>query len=92
MNFRREIQAYVDEAGRLVIPAEVMVEYGLKPGSQIRIEKKAAGLSLGTPVSHLRKVYIEPTNRCNLKCRTCIRNIWDEPSGRNEQQNVWSNR
>jgi MoaA/NifB/PqqE/SkfB family radical SAM enzyme len=81
MNCRLESQAYVDEAGRLVIPAEVMFEYGLKPGSQIRIEKKAGGLALRTPVTHLRKVYIEPTNRCNLECRTCIRNVWDEPLG-----------
>ena len=81
MNYRSESQAYLDDAGRLVIPAEVMLEYGLKPGSQIRIEKKAAELSLRTPVTHLRKVYIEPTNRCNLECRTCIRNIWDEPLG-----------
>jgi bifunctional DNA-binding transcriptional regulator/antitoxin component of YhaV-PrlF toxin-antitoxin module len=44
MNYRSESQAYLDDAGRLVIPAEVMVEYGLKPGSQIRIEKKAVGL------------------------------------------------
>ena len=81
MNCRREIQAYVDDAGRLLIPAEVMAEYGLNPGSQVRIEKKAAGLSLRTPVTHLRKVYIEPTNRCNLECRICIRNVWDEPIG-----------
>jgi AbrB family looped-hinge helix DNA binding protein len=81
MNCRSESKAYVDEAGRLVIPAEVRFEYGLKPGSQIRIEKKADGLSLRTPVTHLRKVYIEPTNRCNLECRTCIRNVWDEPLG-----------
>ena len=81
MNYRSESQAYLDDAGRLVIPAEAMFEYGLKPGSQVHIEKKAEGLSLRTPVTHLRKVYIEPTNRCNLECRTCIRNIWDEPLG-----------
>jgi MoaA/NifB/PqqE/SkfB family radical SAM enzyme len=81
MNFQSKTEAYVDDMGRVIIPAEIMVEYGLKPGSQIRIEKKAAGLSLRTPVTHLRKVYIEPTNRCNLECRTCIRNIWDEPLG-----------
>ena len=33
------------------------------------------------PVSHLAKVYIEPTSKCNLSCRTCIRNVWDEPMG-----------
>ena len=31
--------------------------------------------------SHLAKLYIEPTNQCNLDCRTCIRNVWDEPQG-----------
>jgi len=31
--------------------------------------------------SRLAKIYIEPTNQCNLKCRTCIRNVWDEPQG-----------
>ena len=30
-------------------------------------------------ISRLEQVNIEPTNRCNLECRTCIRNIWDEP-------------
>jgi pyruvate-formate lyase-activating enzyme len=29
----------------------------------------------------LRKVYIEPTNACNLSCRTCVRHAWDEPEG-----------
>ena len=30
---------------------------------------------------HLARVYIEPTNRCNLECLTCISNVWDEPMG-----------
>jgi MoaA/NifB/PqqE/SkfB family radical SAM enzyme len=30
----------------------------------------------------LAKVYIEPTNQCNLDCRTCIRNVWKEPLGK----------
>jgi len=25
------------------------------------------------------KVYVEPTNACNLDCRTCMRHAWDEP-------------
>ena len=25
---------------------------------------------------NLEKLYIEPTNFCNLSCKTCIRNIW----------------
>jgi MoaA/NifB/PqqE/SkfB family radical SAM enzyme len=29
----------------------------------------------------LAKVYIEPTSSCNLDCRTCMRNVWDENPG-----------
>ena len=32
-------------------------------------------------MDELRKIYVEPTNRCNLTCVTCIRNSWDEPFG-----------
>ena len=28
-----------------------------------------------------RKIYIEPTTDCNLSCRTCMRNTWEEPGG-----------
>jgi MoaA/NifB/PqqE/SkfB family radical SAM enzyme len=33
------------------------------------------------PALPLSKVYVEPTSRCNLMCRTCMRNVWDEPLG-----------
>ena len=29
----------------------------------------------------LKKIYIEPTNRCNLNCSICVRQVWDEPMG-----------
>ena len=29
----------------------------------------------------LRKIYVEPTTRCNLNCLTCVRNVWQEPPG-----------
>jgi MoaA/NifB/PqqE/SkfB family radical SAM enzyme len=32
-------------------------------------------------MDELNKIYVEPTNRCNLTCVTCIRNSWDEPFG-----------
>ena len=37
----------------------------------------------GAPVGadDLRKVYVEPTNACNLNCTTCVRHAWDEPEG-----------
>ena len=74
--------ATINEQGQLVIPKEFVEQYGLLPGSQVRLEKAPNHLRLHRPVTQLTKVYIEPTDLCNLKCSMCIRNNWDEPLGR----------
>ena len=33
------------------------------------------------PDDRVRKAYVEPTNACNLDCRTCVRHSWDEHEG-----------
>ena len=33
------------------------------------------------PDDRVRKAYVEPTNACNLDCKTCVRHSWDEPEG-----------
>jgi MoaA/NifB/PqqE/SkfB family radical SAM enzyme len=71
----------VNEDGNLVLPPELARRYGLLPGAKIRIESNTNRLTLLRPVNQLAKVYIEPTNRCNLDCVTCIRQSWDEPLG-----------
>ena len=71
----------VDSSGRVSLPAEMAAQLGLHPGTQVRIDIRKNGLVLRRSTSHLAKVYIEPTNQCNLECRTCIRNIWDEAPG-----------
>jgi len=81
MKLRPELRARVDDEGRLVLPPEVASRFGLKPGTQVLVDEAGNNLRLLKPVTHLSKVYIEPTNRCNLECRTCIRNVWDEPLG-----------
>ncbi|MGB9521822.1 MAG: tungsten cofactor oxidoreductase radical SAM maturase, partial [Anaerolineales bacterium] len=30
-------------------------------------------------LADIQKLYIEPTTVCNLKCITCIRNVWNDP-------------
>ena len=74
--------ATINEQGQLVIPKEFVEQYGLLPGSQVRLENAPNHLRLHRPVTQLTKVYIEPTDLCNLKCSMCIRNNWDEPLGR----------
>jgi MoaA/NifB/PqqE/SkfB family radical SAM enzyme len=32
-------------------------------------------------LDRLERLYVEPTNRCNLDCRTCMRHGWEEPLG-----------
>jgi len=76
-----EWEVNIDDEGRLVLPAEVAKQFGLKKGTKTHMEKRSNGLHLRPPVTRLSKIYIEPTNRCNLECRTCIRNVWDEPLG-----------
>ncbi len=64
-----------------MLPPEFSDSFGLNPGSKVLVETQSNGLFVHRPTSQLARVYIEPTNQCNLNCRTCIRNVWDEPSG-----------
>jgi MoaA/NifB/PqqE/SkfB family radical SAM enzyme len=81
MKLKPELSSYVDGEGRLVLPPEVASRHGLNAGVRVLIDEAGNDLRLRKPVTHLAKVYIEPTNRCNLECRTCIRNAWNEPLG-----------
>jgi len=74
--------AEMDEQGRLVLPPEVIASYGLKPGAKVRLDEGSNFLRMHQPITHLTKVYIEPTVACNLDCITCFRNDWDQPMGR----------
>ena len=71
----------VDEMGHLFLPPEVAEHYGFLPGAQVLVREGSQGLLLQRPITQLDRVYVEPTSRCNLNCRTCIRNAWEEPQG-----------
>jgi MoaA/NifB/PqqE/SkfB family radical SAM enzyme len=64
-------------AGGLVLPPDEATRWGLTPGAEVLVDVTPQGLRLRNPVSHLARVYIEPTNCCNLTCRTCVRNNWE---------------
>lgn len=76
-----DLHAMIDSEGRLILPEQLARRHGLKPGAKLPVVENEHSLLLRRPVSHLAKVYIEPTSHCNLTCRTCIRNTWDEPMG-----------
>ncbi len=73
--------AEVDAEGNLKIPAETARAMGLEPGARAKIRQFADRLVLHRPVTHLARIYIEPTTLCNLQCRMCMRDTWSEPVG-----------
>jgi MoaA/NifB/PqqE/SkfB family radical SAM enzyme len=74
--------AEVDEQGRLILPPDVVAKYGMQPGAKVRLDEGENFVRMHRPVTHLTKVYIEPTVQCNLDCITCFRNAWEQPMGR----------
>jgi len=69
--------AEVDQKGNLVIPKDVVTQYGLTPGAKVRLDDGGNFLRMHRPITQLTKVYIEPTVACNLDCITCFRNDWE---------------
>jgi len=78
---RREFQVEVDAEGRLVLPREAAERLGLVPGATLHVELDGHTLLARQTIHRLSRVYVEPTTACNLACRTCVRNVWDEPMG-----------
>ena len=82
--------AEVDEQGRLILPPDVMESYGLQPGAKVRLDEGRNFVRMHRSVTHLTKVYIEPTVACNLDCITCFRNAWEQPIGRMSEETFQS--
>ncbi|MDR3636916.1 MAG: radical SAM protein, partial [Isosphaeraceae bacterium] len=72
----------LDERGHLVLPSGLAERFGFVDGATVRVEADSDAITIGRATASLARVYVEPTTLCNLMCRTCIRNVWDEPPGR----------
>ena len=48
-------------------------------GAECWLDQRDGALILLPRQPDLRKLYVEPTTACNLNCRTCIRNVWEDP-------------
>lgn len=73
--------AQVDQNGNIVLPPQIARELRISPGDEVRIEPNGHGVNLRSPLTALKRVYVEVTNRCNLNCATCMRNVWDANYG-----------
>ncbi|MCX5793753.1 MAG: radical SAM protein, partial [Elusimicrobia bacterium] len=63
------------------LPAGAARRLGLSAGARLDVVLRRGRVELIPDIHSLAKVYIEPTSRCNLACRTCIQRAWDEPQG-----------
>lgn len=77
----RSVHRLKIENGRLIVPPELEKTLGLVPGASLEVTVDRGRLEILPNIHSLNRLYIEPTSRCNLACRTCIRNTWDEPMG-----------
>jgi MoaA/NifB/PqqE/SkfB family radical SAM enzyme len=69
--------AHVDKHGNIVLPPDLIRDLGISPGDEIRVEPNGHGLRLSSPITTLKRIYVEVTNKCNLTCATCMRNVWN---------------
>lgn len=51
---------------------------GLATGTKLVLERVDDGVLLLPARPDARRLYVEPTTRCNLACATCIRHSWEE--------------
>ena len=63
------------------LPKELKRRWNLSGKSRLLLKETTEGLFLYPVDPPLKKLYLEPTSACNLKCRTCVRNSWTEPTG-----------
>jgi MoaA/NifB/PqqE/SkfB family radical SAM enzyme len=66
---------------KLVFSPEVAKKLGITAGTRLDIVVEHGRVEVRPNIHSLARVYIEPTSRCNLSCRTCIRQTWDESQG-----------
>lgn len=68
----------IDDQGRLVLPNEFLDRRHISPNTEYWLDGREGDLMLLPRLPDVRKLYIEPTTGCNLHCRTCIRNVWED--------------
>mgnify|MGYP001765350735 FL=1 len=69
-----------DSQGRLILPDDFLQRRHMPPSTEYWLNERQGDIILHPRVPDVQKLYLEATTGCNLQCRTCIRNIWGDPS------------
>ena len=68
-----------DGQGKLILPEAFLQRRHISPNTDYWLDEREGDLILHPCLPDVRKLYVEPTTGCNLHCRTCIRNTWEDP-------------
>jgi tungsten cofactor oxidoreducase radical SAM maturase len=72
-------KAILGHDGSLKLPKEFLSRRRFSEGLEWWVNQRDGAVILLPRLPDLRKLYLEPTTVCNLSCRTCIRNVWEDP-------------
>jgi tungsten cofactor oxidoreducase radical SAM maturase len=64
----------------IILPGDFLERRHIQLEREYWLDARNGELILHPCLPDIYKLYIEPTTACNLKCRTCIRNTWDDPN------------
>ncbi len=64
----------------MVLPADFLERRHIEPQLEYWLDERNGELILHPRLPDIQKLYVEPTTACNLQCRICIRNTWDDPN------------
>jgi tungsten cofactor oxidoreducase radical SAM maturase len=67
-----------DSKGRLLLPDAFLQRRHIGAHAEYWLDEREGDIILHPRVPDARKLYVEPTTICNLACRTCIRNVWED--------------
>lgn len=70
-------KAVLHDTNKLVLPDDFLRRNQLPENQEWWVNQRDGSVILLPRVPDLRKLYVEPTTLCNLKCHTCIRNVWE---------------
>jgi tungsten cofactor oxidoreducase radical SAM maturase len=79
-------KAVSDQHGAIRLPEEFLKRRHLPAGLEWWVNQRDTAVILLPRLPDMRKIYVEPTTVCNLTCRTCIRNIWEDPKAHMEME------
>lgn len=77
-------KAVLGKDGAVKLPEEFVDRRGFSKGLEWWVNQRDTAVILLPRLPNLRKLYVEPTTVCNLTCRTCIRNAWEDPQAHME--------